>query len=144
MMDICNIFFYSNIPITLASVLFFIYSNIQLADYHDSDKEACEDFLYYNITHIALILMPVLVMGSFILCNRICTSVLYVLNGVLVLGQLVEKYVEDKKYCNTECHTECGDLVELSEKINICLIVIGSMYVISVGGVLYKFIKCCC
>ena len=143
-MDICNVFFYSNIPITLTSVLFFIYSNIKLADYHDSDKAECEDFLYYNITHLALILMPILVMGSFILCNRICTSVLYVLNGVLVLGQLMEKYIEDKKYCNTECEAECGDLINLSDKINICLIVMGSIYVLSVGGVLYKFAKCCC
>ena len=143
-MDICNVFFYSNIPITLTSVLFFIYSNIQLADYEDSNKDACHEFLYYNITHLALILMPVLVMGSFILCNKICTSVLYILNGVLVIGQLVDRYVEDKKYCEIECEKECGDLITLSEKINICLIVMGSIYILSVGGVLYKFIKCCC
>ena len=144
MLDICNVFFYANIPITLTSVLFFIYSGISLADYQDSDKEVCEDFLYYNITHLGLILLPTLVMASFILCNKICTSVLYILNGVLILGQLVEKYVEDKKYCEIDCQTDCADLVRLSDKINICLIVMGSIYILSVIGVLYKFVKCCC
>ena len=37
-MDICNVFFYSNIPITLTSVLFFIYSNIKLADDKTSNE----------------------------------------------------------------------------------------------------------
>jgi hypothetical protein len=144
MVDICGVFFYSNIPITLTSILFFLYSNIKLADYSDSGKEVCRDYLYYNITHLALILFPVLVMGSFILCNRVCTSVLFVLNGVLVLGQLVDKYVEDEKHCNTECETQCQELQELSSKTNICLIVLGAMYILTGVGVVYKFVKCCC
>ena len=143
MTDITDIFFYSNIPISICSILFFIYSNIQIADYENSNLEECRDFLYYNITHLALILFPVLVMGSFICCNRICTSVLYVGNAVLVIGQLIDKYVEDKKYCDINCKKECHELVGLSEKINICLCVLGGIYVLSGLGVVYKLGKCC-
>ena len=143
MTDICDIFFYSNIPISICCVLFFIYSNIQIADYENSGEDACRDFLYYNITHLALILCPVLVMGSFICCNKICTSVLYVGNAVLVIGQLIDKYTEDNRHCDSTCEEHCQDLVGLSKKINICLWVLGGMYFISGLGVLYKFSKCC-
>jgi hypothetical protein len=143
MLDILDTFFYSNIPITCASVFFFIYSNIKLSDYEDSDKSACRDFLYYNITHLALILAPVVVMFFYICCNKICTSVLYVANGFLVIGQLIEKYAEDKKYCTDECQQECTNLVDLSDKINICLIVMGSLYGLSVLAILYRLLKCC-
>ena len=144
MTDICDICFYSNIPITICSILFFVYSNIQIADYENSSHDACRDFLYYNITHLALILCPVLVMGSFICCNKICTSGLYVANAVLVIGQLIDKYSEDNKHCDASCEQECQELVGLSDKINICLWVIGGLYLLSGVAVVYKLGKCCC
>ncbi len=143
MLAALDMFFYFNIPITIASVLFFIYSNIKISDYEDSDHQECRDFLIYNITHLILILMPLVVMVFFVCCNKICSSVLYIGNAFLVLGQLVEKYAEDKKYCTEECQEHCSNLVDFSEKINICLIVIGVLYILSGLGFLYKLVKCC-
>lgn len=142
MTDIIDIFFYSNIPISICSILFFIYSNIKIANYENVNIEACRDFLYYNVIHLALILIPVLVMISFICCNKICTSVLYIGNAVLVVVQLIDKYIEDKKYCDFNCKKECQELIGLSEKINICLCVLGGLYVLSGLGVVYKLGKC--
>lgn len=145
-MEITNILFYSNIPLCLTSVLFFIYANIQISDYDDSDKSECHDLLYYNITHLGLILLPVLVMFMFICCQKICSSAFYIGNAFLIVGQIIEKYLEDKKYCSQECQNNCDNLQDLSDHINICLIVMASIYGIAALCVIYKLGKCifCC
>ena len=62
-MDITKILFYASIPlkILLISVGFFIYGNFDLADLQDDLHEVCRDFLYYNITHLIILLTSLVV-----------------------------------------------------------------------------------
>lgn len=145
-MELTKTLFYGSIPMALISVGFFIYSNIDISNFHNDLGDDCDDFLKYNIIHLGLLLTSLLVCVSFICCGSLCSSVLFIVNSVTIISQLLEKYTKNDDRCDSVCQSNCGDLVDLSKKINICLICNGSIILVVVLLLLFKFIKkliCC-
>tara|TARA_A100001015_G_C14593338_1_gene557579 strand:- start:35 stop:472 length:438 start_codon:yes stop_codon:yes gene_type:complete len=141
-MDITKILFYASIPMALISIGFFIYGNFDLTDLKDDLHSVCQSFLEYNIIHLVILLTSVVVLFFYLCCSSICASFIFLFNGFVIGGQLVEKYVKETDRCNLACQTNCSQLVDLSEKINMCLIGNGSILVIVIILLLLKFLKC--
>ena len=141
-MEITKILFYGSIPMALISLVFFIYGNFDIGDIRDDLHEVCRNFLYYNITHLIILLTSLVVLFFFICCSSICASVLFLVNSFIIGGQLVEKYTQENERCNYACQTNCTNLVDLSEKINMCLIGNGSIIIIVAILILLKILKC--
>ena len=141
-MEITKILFCGSIPMALISVAFFIYGNFGLADLHDDLHDVCRDFLYYNITHLVILLTSLVVLFFFICCSSICASFLFLFNSFVIAGQLVEKYTQETERCNTACQGNCSTLVDLSEKTNMCLIGNGSIVLVVGILILLKLLKC--
>lgn len=141
-MEITKILFFGSIPMALISVAFFIYGNFDLAGLHDELHEVCRDFMYYNITHLVILLTSLVVLFFFVCCSSICASFLFLFNSFIIGGQLVEKYTQETERCNAACQGNCSTLVDLSEKTNMCLIGNGSIVLIVGILVLLKVLKC--
>lgn len=140
-MEITKIFFYSSIPMALISIIFFVYENIDISDFKDDIRSECKEFFEYNLTHLIILLTSIIVFLAYLCCSSCCAIVLYIFNVLVIGGQLVEKYYNNEEWCNANCKTNCTELVELSEKTNICLISNGSIIIIVILAVLCKIIN---
>lgn len=145
-MELTKTLFYGSIPMALISLGFFIYSSIAISDFKDDDKDICHDFMKYNIIHLGLLVSSILVFIIYICCGNCIASILFIGNGVLIGCQLIEKYTEKDDRCNAECRENCSELVDLSNKINICLISNGGVILLVALILIYsftRFILCC-
>jgi hypothetical protein len=145
-MELTKILFYGSIPMALVSLSFFIYTSVEISDLQETEHEVCKDFMKYNIIHLGILLTSILVLFSFICCGNCLSSILFVGNAIVLGGQLIEKYTKKDERCNPECRENCMDLVDLSDKINICLITNGSIIILIILYLIFKgvrFIICC-
>jgi hypothetical protein len=145
-MELTKTLFYGSIPMALISLAFFIYSSIELSDFTDDDKAVCHDFMKYNIIHLGLLISSILVFSIYMCCGNCIASILFIGNAVLIVGQLIEKYTNKDERCNAECRGNCTELVEFSDKINICLISNGGVILLVALILIYsftRFILCC-
>lgn len=137
-MEIGRIFCLGSIPMALISVIFFVYSNIRLSDVEEGlDNEICKDFFIYNLTYVVLFLLSIVVFMLFICCSSLCGIGFFILNSVLIVSQMIEIYIEKTERCNSVCHDNCSDLVEVNDKVNIAIII--NTVIIGITGI---FIAC--
>ena len=145
-MDTTRVLCLASVPMALVSLSFFIYGTVDISDYRSDLSTECDTFLWYNITHIAILLSSILVLATFILCGVCLSSFLFISNAIIIIGQLIDKYENEDDHCNAYCEGNCTQLVELSEKTNYCLIGQGIIILIAGTYIVLKFIRClvCC
>ena len=123
-MDIGRILCLGSIPMSLVSVIFFVYSNIGISDVKEGfNNDICKDYFLYNLTYIGLFLFSLLVFILFLCCGRCLASIFFVLNSVLIVSQMVEVQVKKDERCDSICQVNCTDLVEVNDRINMALII---------------------
>tara|TARA_Y200000002_G_C22555391_1_gene610074 strand:+ start:163 stop:597 length:435 start_codon:yes stop_codon:yes gene_type:complete len=123
MLTIKNTLITSSFILALTNVVFFGYGFNKIHNVAGSLKSDCRSFLTYNIGIMSLYAFSLVVFFSYIFCSNCISHILYILNAVALTSMGIDRYVRKKTICDYECQMNCGDLVNLGNKIETFFIV---------------------
>ena len=123
MISIKDCFITSSVFLSIANLVFFIYGFDKIHGVSGSLKSDCREVLSYNVGIMSLFAFSLAVTFSYICCSNCISTLLYTLNTVSLGSMAIDRYVRKKTICDYECQMNCGDLVKLSDNIQIFFII---------------------